>query len=138
MVVGVYLRPLVVLVLRVGLKGMRVRMRVSRIVMRMRMRVRMGVLVGVHGAIRMRVLVSMSMRVRLRMRVVLAAKDLVAWHVFYAVDDDVDFGGRNSGAFGATDLKFGPEVEFADGFAKEFRGDSGVNKCAEEHIAANA
>jgi hypothetical protein len=138
MVVGMNLGAVVVLVLGIGLESMSVRMRMCRIVVRVRMGVDVGMLVGMHSAIRMRVFVSVRMRVQMRVRVVLAAKDFVARHVLNAVHDDVDLGGGDSGALDTGDLDFGSEVQFADGVTEEFRGDSGVDEGAEEHIAADA
>jgi hypothetical protein len=56
----------------------------------------------------------------------------------FVFDDHVDLG---SGETAAHDLAFGEmraDVEGAGSFIEELEGHTGVNQCAEQHIAADA
>ena len=85
---------------------------------------------------RMFVRVSRTIRVGVLMRV--TDCKLLTRHIFPAIHDHIDFRGSDAVAINARDLKFSAEVESAYCFAQMVGGHSGVDECAEKHVAADS
>ena len=57
-------------------------------------------------------------------------------HVLLAIDPDVNFRGRNTATNNSRNFQTSAYVERRDGFLQQARRNSGIDKGAEEHVAA--
>ena len=61
-----------------------------------------------------------------------------AWQLFLAVRKNIHFGRAYAVAWDPRNLQPGPNIQGGDSLLQQLRGDTGIDQCAEEHVAANA
>jgi hypothetical protein len=78
-----------------------------------------------------RVVVSMDVLVRY-------CRPSNSWGILFSVCDHIHFGGSDATAVHARNVQLGAETKSSYRLLESFRRNSGIDQCAEKHVAANS